>query len=60
VNIVHRYDKKAYVFYDDSWVGMEPQLEAFQTIGFDGIIKCVFSGFEVRLCNAAPGGVLTS
>jgi beta-D-galactosyl-(1->4)-L-rhamnose phosphorylase len=36
---------------------MEPQSEAFQTIGFDGIIKCVFSGFEVRLCNAVPGGL---
>ncbi|MDY0243474.1 MAG: 1,3-beta-galactosyl-N-acetylhexosamine phosphorylase [Sphaerochaeta sp.] len=57
VDIVHSYGKKAYVFYDDSWVGMEPQSEAFQTIGFDGIIKCVFSGFEVRLCNAVPGGL---
>ena len=25
VDIVHSYGKKAYVFYDDSWVGMEPQ-----------------------------------
>jgi beta-D-galactosyl-(1->4)-L-rhamnose phosphorylase len=58
VDIVHSYGKKAYVFYDDSWVGMEPQSEAFQTIGFDGIIKCVFSGFEVRLCNAVPGGCI--
>ncbi len=57
VDIVHSYGKKAYVFYDDSWVGMEPQSDAFQTIGFDGIIKCVFSGFEVRLCNAVPGGL---
>ncbi|MBJ2354819.1 1,3-beta-galactosyl-N-acetylhexosamine phosphorylase [Sphaerochaeta sp. S2] len=57
VDIVHSYGKKAYVFYDDSWVGMEPQSEAFQTIGFDGIIKCVFSGFEVRLCNAVPGSL---
>ena len=24
VDIVHAYGKKAYVFYDDSWVGMEP------------------------------------
>ena len=52
VHIVHSYGKKAYVFYDDSWVGMEPQSKAFQEIGFDGIIKCVFSGFESRLCSA--------
>ena len=57
VDIVHQYGKKAYVFYDDSWVGMEPQSEGFGTIGFDGIIKCVFSGFEVRLCNAVPGNL---
>jgi hypothetical protein len=57
VDIVHSYGKKTSVFYDDSWVGMEPQSEAFQTIGFDGIIKCVFSGFEVRLCSAVPGGL---
>jgi len=50
VDIVHRYGKKAYVFYDDSWVGMEPYGRRFESIGFDGIIKCVFSGFEVRLC----------
>ena len=55
VDIVHRYGKKAYVFYDDSWVGMEPQSEAFGTIGFDGIIKCVFSAFEARLCSSVPG-----
>ncbi|MBR4235638.1 MAG: 1,3-beta-galactosyl-N-acetylhexosamine phosphorylase [Clostridia bacterium] len=50
VDIVHSYGKKAYVFYDDSWVGMEPYGEYFTTIGFDGIIKCIFSGFECRLC----------
>lgn len=55
VDIVHAYGKKAYVFYDDSWVGMEPQTDAFTSIGFDGIIKCVFSGFEAQLCHAVKG-----
>lgn len=50
VDIVHKYGKKAYVFYDDSWVGVEPYGERFKDFGFDGMIKCVFSGFEVRLC----------
>jgi len=31
---------------------MEPQSPAFAAIGFDGIIKCAFSGFEARLCSA--------
>ncbi|MBQ9252961.1 MAG: 1,3-beta-galactosyl-N-acetylhexosamine phosphorylase [Clostridia bacterium] len=53
VEIVHRYGKKAYVFYDDSWVGLEPYGKQFATIGFDGLIKCIFSGFECRLCAGA-------
>ncbi len=50
VDIAHGYGKKAYVFYDDSWVGIEPYNDRFQEFGFDGMIKCVFSGFEARLC----------
>lgn len=55
IDIVHSYGKKAYVFYDDSWVGVEPWGERFSEFGFDGLIKCVFSGFEVRLCSGAKG-----
>lgn len=50
VDMVHSYGKKAYVFYDDSWVGIEPYNGRFQEFGFDGLIKCVFSGYEARLC----------
>lgn len=50
VELVHAYGKKAYVFYDDSWVGLEPYFDTFSEFGFDGIIKCIFSGYEVRLC----------
>lgn len=50
IDIVHQYGKKAYVFYDDSWVGVEPYHSGFEEFGFDGIIKCVFSGYEARLC----------
>lgn len=51
IDIVHRYGKKAYVFYDDSWVGVEPYNGRFREFGFDGLIKCVFSGYEARLCS---------
>ncbi len=54
VEIVHQAGKQAYVFYDDSWVGLEPYSGFFKEFGFDGIIKCVFSGFEVRLCAGVP------
>ena len=53
IDIVHSYGKKAYVFYDDSWVGVEPYKPEFKEFGFDGLIKCVFSGYEVRLCSGA-------
>lgn len=51
VDMVHRYGKKAYVFYDDSWVGIEPYNNRFEELGFDGMIKCVFNGYEARLCS---------
>lgn len=53
VELVHSCGKKAYVFYDDSWVGVEPYNDHFKEFGFDGLIKCVFSGYEVRLCAGA-------
>ncbi|BCJ96439.1 1,3-beta-galactosyl-N-acetylhexosamine phosphorylase [Anaerocolumna cellulosilytica] len=54
IQMVHDYGKSAYVFYDDSWVGIEPYNGKFEEFGFDGLIKCVFSGYEVRLCSGAP------
>ncbi|SFD10155.1 1,3-beta-galactosyl-N-acetylhexosamine phosphorylase [Butyrivibrio sp. YAB3001] len=53
IDIVHSYNKKAYVFYDDSWIGIEPYSNRFEDFEFDGLIKCVFSGYEVRLCAGA-------
>lgn len=57
VKMVQSYGKKAYVFYDDSWVGTEPYGPHFKDYNFDGIIKCVFSGFEVRLCAGVKAEV---
>ena len=54
VELVHSFGKKASVFYDDSWIGLEPYHSSFNEIGFDGIIKCVFSGYEARLCAGVP------
>lgn len=55
IDIAHKYNKQAYVFYDDSWVGIEPYNGRFSEFGFDGMIKCVFSGFEARLCSGVEG-----
>ncbi len=50
VDLVHAHGKLAYVFYDDSWIGIEPWNGRFAEFGFDGLIKCVFNAFEARLC----------
>lgn len=54
VDIVHAHGKRALVFYDDSWIGVEPHSGQFEEFGFDGIIKAVFSAYEARLCAAVP------
>lgn len=56
VQLVQSCGKKAYVFYDDSWVGVEPYGPHFSEFGFDGIIKCVFSGYEARMCAGVSAG----
>lgn len=48
VDLVHAYGKKAYVFYNDHWIGMEPYSERFKDLDLDGIIDGIFSGFETR------------
>jgi beta-D-galactosyl-(1->4)-L-rhamnose phosphorylase len=55
IDLVHRHRKLAYVFYDDHWIGVEPNSPRFREFGFDGLIKCVFNAFEVRLCAHARG-----
>ena len=55
VDMVHARGKKAFVFYDDHWIGVEPYSPRFKDFGFDGLIKCVFNAFEVRKCAHATG-----
>ena len=55
VEKVHAAGKKAYVFYNDHWIGLEPTEPRFRTIGFDGIIDGIFSGFEARKVSGCQG-----
>ena len=55
IDLVHAAGKEAYMFYDDHWVGTEPYGERFKDLNFDGLIKCVFNAFEVRLCSEVKG-----
>ncbi|HKM16855.1 MAG TPA: 1,3-beta-galactosyl-N-acetylhexosamine phosphorylase [Limnochordia bacterium] len=54
IELVHKYGKKAYVFYNDHWIGMEPTLERFKDFNFDGIIDGIFNGFEARKVAETP------
>lgn len=55
IDLIHAAGKVAYMFYDDHWVGTEPYGQRFKELGFDGLIKCVFNAFEVRLCSGVQG-----
>jgi len=55
IDLVHEAGKEAYMFYDDHWIGTEPYSKRFQDFNFDGVIKCVFSGFEARKCAGVRG-----
>jgi beta-D-galactosyl-(1->4)-L-rhamnose phosphorylase len=55
IDLVHQVGKEAYMFYDDHWVGTEPYGERFKDFNFDGMIKCVFNGFEARKCAGVQG-----
>ncbi|MBN1998532.1 1,3-beta-galactosyl-N-acetylhexosamine phosphorylase [candidate division KSB1 bacterium] len=55
IDKIHAADKKAYMFYDDHWVGTEPYSDRFKDFEFDGLIKCVFNAFEARLCAGVKG-----
>ncbi len=54
IDVARAHGKRSYVFYDDSWIGVEPYGPYFAEFGLDGIVKCVFGGYETRLCANVP------
>ncbi len=55
VERVQQAGKKAYVFYNDHWIGLEPSTPRFAEVGFDGIIDGIFNGFEARKVAETQG-----
>ena len=49
VDIVHSYGKEAMMFMGDHWIGMEPCMEEFATIGLDAVVGSVGNGATLRL-----------
>ena len=58
VDMVHKYGKKAVLFFCDHWIGTEPYMEGFTELGFDGIIGPCLSGVELRRITDVPGDMI--
>ncbi len=55
VERVHQSGKKAMLFFCDHWIGVEPYLDGFEELGFDGIVGPCLSGVELRRIADVPG-----
>lgn len=56
VDITHEKGKEAMMFLGDHWIGTEPFMDEFQTIGLDAVVGSVGNGSTLRLI-ADIGGV---
>ncbi len=55
VDITHEYGKEAMMFLGDHWIGTEPYLEEFKSIGLDAVVGSVGNGTTLRLISDIPG-----
>ena len=55
VDIVHSYGKEAMMFLGDHWIGMEPFMDEFKTIGLDAVVGSVGNGATLRLISDIDG-----
>lgn len=55
VDITHEYGKEAMMFLGDHWIGMEPFMDEFRTIGLDAVVGSVGNGSTLRLISDIKG-----
>ena len=55
VDITHECGKEAMMFLGDHWIGTEPFLEEFKSIGVDAVVGSVGNGSTLRLISDIPG-----
>ena len=55
VDITHELGKEAMMFLGDHWIGTEPYLEEFRSIGLDAVVGSVGNGSTLRLIADIPG-----
>ena len=55
VDITHAHGKEAMMFLGDHWIGTEPFMPEFKTIGLDAVVGSVGNGSTLRLISDIPG-----
>jgi len=55
VDICHECGKEAMMFLGDHWIGTEPFMEEFKTIGLDAVVGSVGNGCTLRLISDIEG-----
>ena len=55
VDITHECGKEAMMFLGDHWIGMEPFMDEFKTIGIDAVVGSVGNGSTLRLISDIQG-----
>ena len=53
--ITHECGKKAMMFLGDHWIGTEPFMEEFKTLGIDAVVGSVGNGSTLRLISVIEG-----
>lgn len=51
VDITHEYGKEAMMFLGDHWIGTEPFMPEFKTMGLDAVVGSVGNGSTLRLIS---------
>lgn len=59
VDITHEYGKEAMMFLGDHWIGTEPFLDEFASIGLDAVVGSVGNGSTLRLISDIEGVTYT-
>lgn len=54
VDITHELGKEAMMFLGDHWIGTEPFLDEFKSIGLDAVVGSVGNGATLRLISDIP------
>ena len=55
VDITHEMGKEAMMFLGDHFIGTEPYMDEFKTIGVDAVVGSVGNGSTLRLISDIPG-----